>query len=97
MEYKPEVRKAGGVYYTPAYIVEYIVENTVEKILEGLTPAAAASDLRILDPACGSGSFLIGEYQKLLDWHRDWYVEKLVPLPTKISPKKRRVSNYMGS
>ena len=30
--------------------------------------------LRILDPACGSGSFLIGAYQYLLDWHRDWYV-----------------------
>ena len=33
-----------------------------------------ASALRILDPACGSGSFLIGAYQYLLDWHRDWYV-----------------------
>ena len=32
--------------------------------------------LRILDPACGSGSFLIGAYQYLLDWHRDWYVER---------------------
>ncbi len=79
VEYKPEVRKAGGVYYTPAYIVEYIVENTVGKLLEGQTPAAV-SDLRILDPACGSGSFLIGAYQRLLDWHRDWYVNKLVPL-----------------
>ncbi len=30
---KPEVRKAGGVYYTPQYIVNYIVKNTVGKIL----------------------------------------------------------------
>ena len=29
----------------------------------------------MLDPACGSGSFLIGAYQYLLDWHRDWYVK----------------------
>jgi len=79
VEYKPEVRKAGGVYYTPSYIVNYIVENTVGKLLAGQTPTTA-SDLRLLDPACGSGSFLIGAYQKLLDWHRDWYVEKLVPL-----------------
>jgi len=79
VDYKPEVRKAGGVYYTPSYIVSYIVENTVGRLLEGQTPTAV-SDLRILDPACGSGSFLIGAYQKLLDWHRDWYVEKLVPL-----------------
>lgn len=35
---------------------------------------AACSKLRILDPACGSGSFLLGAYQYLLDWHRDWYV-----------------------
>ena len=27
-----------------------------------------------VDPACGSGSFLIGAYQYLLDWHSDWYV-----------------------
>ncbi|MEA3428175.1 MAG: DNA methyltransferase, partial [Thermodesulfobacteriota bacterium] len=29
---------------------------------------------KILDPACGSGSFLLGAYQYLLDWHRDQYV-----------------------
>jgi hypothetical protein len=38
-----------------------------------LTPKQAAK-LRILDPACGSGSFLLGAYRYLLDWHRDWYV-----------------------
>lgn len=32
IEEKPEVRKAGGVYYTPQYIVDYIVENTVGKL-----------------------------------------------------------------
>ena len=31
-------------------------------------------DGAVFDPACGSGSFLIGAYQYLLDWHRDWYV-----------------------
>jgi len=79
VEDKPEVRKAGGVYYTPTYIVDYIVENTVCKLLEGATPKTA-SELRVLDPACGSGSFLIGAYQRLLDWHRDRYVENLVSL-----------------
>jgi len=79
VEYKPEVRKAGGVYYTPTYIVEYIVDNTVGRLLEGETPTAVSS-LRILDPACGSGSFLIGAYQRLLDWHLGWYADHLVPL-----------------
>ncbi len=71
---KPEVRKAGGVYYTPAYIVDYIVENTVGALLKEVTPEEAAK-LRILDPACGSGSFLTGAYQKLLDWHLKYYSE----------------------
>ena len=72
IEEKPEVKKAGGVYYTPTYIVEYIVKHTVGKLVEDKTPKKVES-LRILDPACGSGSFLIGAYQYLLDWHRDWY------------------------
>ena len=68
IEPKPEVRKAGGVYYTPAYIVEYIVSQTLTPLLHGKTPKQAAK-LRVLDPACGSGSFLIGAYQFLLDWY----------------------------
>jgi len=74
VEDKPEVKKAGGVYYTPTYIVDYIVKNTVGKLIEGKTPKQIAR-LTILDPACGSGSFLISAYQHLLDWHRDWYIE----------------------
>ncbi|HPZ09242.1 MAG TPA: Eco57I restriction-modification methylase domain-containing protein [Candidatus Eremiobacteraeota bacterium] len=74
VEEKPEVKKAGGVYYTPTYIVDYIVKETVGKILEGKTPKQAEK-ITILDPACGSGSFLIGAYQYLLDWHKNWYIE----------------------
>ncbi len=73
VEYKPEVRKAGGVYYTPTYIVDYIVENTVGKLLEKAKTPAKAAKLKVLDPACGSGSFLLGAYRKLLDWHLDHY------------------------
>ena len=79
VEDKPEVRKAGGVYYTPSYIVEYIVKNTVGRLLEGKS-ASEATEIRILDPACGSGSFLIGAYQYLLDWHLDWYKANLAPM-----------------
>jgi len=74
VEDKPEVKKAGGVFYTPTYIVEYIVKNTVGKLLDGKTLKKAES-LRILDPACGSGSFLLGAYQYLLDWHLKYYTE----------------------
>jgi len=74
VEDKPEVKKAGGVYYTPTYIVDYIVEHTVGKLLDGKTPSQVAK-LCILDPACGSGSFLLGAYQTLLNWHLKWYAE----------------------
>lgn len=72
VEEKPEVRKAGGVYYTPQYVVDYIVQNTVGTLIKDQTPAAI-SKLKIVDPACGSGSFLIGAYQFLLDYHKDYY------------------------
>jgi type I restriction-modification system DNA methylase subunit len=74
VEEKPEVKKAGGVYYTPSYIVDYIVKQTVGNKIEGKTPQQI-SELRFLDPACGSGSFLLGAYQHLLDHHRQWYEE----------------------
>ena len=74
VEDKPEARKAGGVYYTPRYIVDYIVDQTVGKLIQGKTPKQIET-LRILDPACGSGSFLIGAYSKLLDYHEQYYIE----------------------
>jgi len=81
IEEKPEVRKAGGVYYTPKYIVDYIVANTVSKLIEGKTPKQVEK-IKICDPACGSGSFLIGAYQYLLDWHLKYYTDN--------PPKKKK-------
>jgi len=87
IEEKPEVKKAGGVYYTPRYIVDYIVKQSVGKILDSAKIQAnglsnkllgngkqSTSRLKILDPACGSGSFLLGAYQFLLDWHLEQYL-----------------------
>jgi type I restriction-modification system DNA methylase subunit len=74
IEEKPEVKKAGGVFYTPQYIVEYIVRNTVGEKIKNKTPEEIAS-IKICDPACGSGSFLVGAYQYLLNYHLDYYSE----------------------
>src|SRR6266581_1651849 len=91
VEEKPEVRKAGGVYYTPTFIVDYIVRHTLSKLLEGKKPGlrGSASKIKIIDPACGSGSFLIVAYQYLLDWHRDRYIED--------GPEKHRKELYQGA
>ncbi len=83
VEEKPEVRKAGGVFYTPEYIVDYIVKNTVGKWLADHVGARSprpgrghpAPTFRVLDAACGSGSFLLGAYQFLLDYNLQWYIE----------------------
>ena len=76
-EQKPEVRKAGGVYYTPRYIVDYIVENTVKEKLKECRSPNSASRLKILDPACGSGSFLLGVYDYILKWYINYYKKQI--------------------
>jgi type I restriction-modification system DNA methylase subunit len=76
VEEKPAVKKAGGVYYTPKYIVGYIVKKTLGRLLDRMKTAKKANKLKILDPSCGSGSFLLGAYQCLLDWHLEKYLEK---------------------
>jgi len=80
VEPKPEVRKSGGVYYTPEHIVRYIVENTVGKIIAGKAPDQI-EDMRFADIACGSGSFLLGVFDFLLTYHGQYYNE---------NPKKAR-------
>ena len=84
IEEKPEVRKAGGVYYTPSYIVDYIVGRTLGELLKDKSPADK-TPIRVLDPACGSGSFLLGAYQHLLDWHLGFYLQNS---PDKVARQK---------
>ena len=74
VEQKPEIKKAGGVFYTPRYIVEYIVSQTLGKKLENLSPKEA-DKITVLDPACGSGSFLVGAYKYLLNWYLEQYTK----------------------
>ncbi len=79
IEEKPEVRHAGGVYYTPRYVVDYIVEETLgrrlDEIAEFRTREPFERDtraLRVLDPACGSGSFLIGVFERICEHWQRW-------------------------
>jgi len=68
-------RKAQGIYYTPKFVVRYIVENTLGPALKD-KPLNEARKIRILDPACGSGSFLV-EALDYLENH--WRQQKWVP------------------
>lgn len=66
-------RKSQGIYYTPKYIVEYLIEQTLGETLKK-TKKKELPEIKILDPACGSGSFLISAYDKMLE-----AMEKLHP------------------
>jgi hypothetical protein len=80
-----ETRKKQGSYYTPQVIVRYLVDNSLGRYLYGTANGQPAGDplpdeprktaadirqLRMIDPACGSGSFLIYAYQVLADFYR---------------------------
>jgi len=60
-------RKEEGIYYTPSHIVEYIVRNTVGELIQD--KKADVSKIKILDPACGSGSFLIKAFDILNEYY----------------------------
>jgi TaqI-like C-terminal specificity domain/N-6 DNA Methylase/Eco57I restriction-modification methylase len=72
---KPEVRHGGGVYYTPRWVVDRVVSATLDPLLADRQTPRAVANLRILDPACGSGSFLLGALDYLIAWHERYYTE----------------------
>ncbi|MCC6602534.1 MAG: N-6 DNA methylase [Anaerolineae bacterium] len=70
-----ETRKKQGSYYTPQVIVRYLVDNSLGKILRGdgqerPPTAVEIQNLRVIDPACGSGGFLIYAYELLANFYR---------------------------
>ena len=87
-------RKATGSYYTPDYIVRYIVENTLGPLCEGKTVDEILS-LKILDPATGSGHFLVGVVDYLAEeliTHPDApHITKTTDAETELAYWRRRV------
>lgn len=65
---KKQKRKEQGIYYTPKWITDYIVKQTVGRFL-GEHHHNENIDVKVLDLACGSGSFLIRAYDELLGYH----------------------------
>jgi len=88
VEEKPEVRKAGGVYYTPEYIVDYIVENTISKLIKGKTPKQI-EDIKVLDSACGSGTFLVRAYTYILNYILEYYKQNTMKYKKEIYQDKK--------
>jgi len=81
LDLKPELKKSGGVCYTPNFIVEEIVRKTIGQI-EYVSGKKFLP--KVLDPACGSGTFLIQALRFLFEKNR--------PEPLKKSEKKKSLS-----
>jgi predicted type IV restriction endonuclease len=64
-------RKEQGIYYTPTYIVNFIVVNTLGELLKD--KKVDIEKVKVLDPACGSGSFLI----KAFDFLNNYYLNRM--------------------
>ncbi|MDO8630982.1 MAG: N-6 DNA methylase [Phycisphaerales bacterium] len=70
---KSAMRKRFGIYYTPPQFTQFIVEKTIGQLIaERIDPlgevearVAALRKLKVVDPACGSGAFLIAAYDCL--------------------------------
>lgn len=52
-----------GAYYTPSFVVDYILDE-----IDAIAPLTAAS--RVVDPACGSGAFLVGAFRRIVEAER---------------------------
>lgn len=82
-------RKELGIYYTPAYIVDYIVKNTVRKYIEEMS-IDQILEVKIIDPACGSGSFLVKAFEEVCN-----KIEELMEMGL-ISTKWVNFKSYNG-
>lgn len=86
-------RKKLGQYYTPKFIVDFIIQETLGKSIEGKKPEEI-SKIRILDPACGSGSFLINAYDELTKYFENWNNEILKIIEQKNRKNGAKITNY---
>jgi hypothetical protein len=59
-------RKATGTFYTPRSMTEYLVRRTLAPLVKGLSAEAVLS-LKVVDPAMGSGAFLVAACRYLAD------------------------------
>jgi len=65
-------RKEQGIYYTPKFIVDYIVKNTLGEKLKEVRSVHELNKIKVLDPACGSGSFLTKALETINDKYKDF-------------------------
>jgi hypothetical protein len=81
-----KIRHDLGEYYTPDWLAELVLNEarwtlkTFEKIREEKKDTLAPLDLRLLDPACGSGTFLVLAISRLKQYIEEYWIDKGIAL-----------------
>ncbi len=68
-------RKEQGIFYTPTFVVDYIVKNALKPVLDNCKSIADLKKIKVLDPACGSGSFLIRALEAIAEKYKEFGVD----------------------
>jgi hypothetical protein len=64
-------RKTNGAFYTPQLLVEDITTHALDSLLDSGNPIEALGAIRVLDPACGSGAFLVHALERIAALRRE--------------------------
>jgi hypothetical protein len=67
-EARGNARKTSGSYYTPDSLVQCLLDSALDPVLERAEAEGGANailDLNVIDPACGSGHFLLGAARRM--------------------------------
>lgn len=84
-------RKITGSYYTPDYVVKFIVEETIGRLIED-KKSYEFLNLKICDPAMGSGHFLVGALDYLVREYRlRWCEENFSDIDETIEETSRKI------
>lgn len=67
----PMSQRSAGAYYTPMFLADMVVSSTWSVLSDDRKDAA-----RYLDPACGSGVFLVKTFQRLCQHWRERYPDQ---------------------
>ena len=66
-------RKEKGIYYTPQYLVHHVLLKSLSRKLDACETPDDVKKIKIMDPACGSGSFLIRAFDIIKRWYDEYY------------------------
>ncbi len=72
IEKSAKKRKEQGIYYTPNFIVDYIVRNALKPALDNCKSISDLKKIKVLDPACGSGSFLVKALEVINEKYKEF-------------------------